>query len=139
MIARVKEEAGTSYTNMTTPGLKDMPIDLLISVPQMWEPPACQQMFAAASMVSEKLGIAAIKLVPEAECAAAAALQDLRTSVSTGYAISDELLVVDIGGGTTDTKAVRFGSDPNGGAKVVLESAGAGKGDFSVPKNQARY
>lgn len=108
--------------------VKNMDIELWISVPQMWEPPACKKMMLAVEKVAEKTGVKWAKLILEPECAAAFYLHTIKTTLNMGYKVGDEIIVCDIGGGTGDFLRVQYESDPADGAKVVLKNTGTATG-----------
>ena len=78
-----------------------LPIDLFISVPQMWTPVANRKMVLAA----KNANVGSVRLVYEPECAAAFVIaQELMTQtngpITDWLSADDVILVADIGGGT---------------------------------------
>jgi len=99
-----------------------MPVDLFLSVPQMWKSPANLTMAVAG----EAAGADYVELVYEPQCAAAYYLQQNR-----GYArqpnVSGTMLIADIGGGTGDF--VSYGNVNSGeGVRVQLSTVGKAHG-----------
>lgn len=108
-----------------------MPLELFLSVPQLWKSPASRKMAIAA----KKAGIERVELVREPECAAAFYTHMIKDQLATGHEIGNELIICDIGGGTGDFLRVRYDSEYTDGAKVRLKNTGdaAGKRACEVP------
>ncbi|KAK3673844.1 hypothetical protein LTR78_006399 [Recurvomyces mirabilis] len=104
--------------------IDDIPCELLLSVPQMWKPPANIRMTNAA----KRAGIPCVELVYEPQSAAAYYTHNIRDTDPQQMRIGDVLLVADIGGGTGDFVSYRYETDSDAGAKVRLAVVKAAKG-----------
>jgi len=101
-----------------------MPIELFLSVPQMWTPPANLQMVQAAKAA----GIARVELVYEPQCAAAYYTHAVKDRWPRQLAMHDVIMIADIGGGTGDFVSYECRNNLEDGAKVGLQLVGEAEG-----------
>ncbi|KAK4575250.1 hypothetical protein LTR86_001102 [Recurvomyces mirabilis] len=104
--------------------VEQMPLELLLSVPQMWKAPANRHMTTAAKCA----GIEHVELVYEPQCAAAFYTYTVKDKMPRQMKAGDVLLVADIGGGTGDFVSYRLESGSDDGAAVQLCVAKDAKG-----------
>ncbi|KAK3072393.1 hypothetical protein LTR53_006886 [Teratosphaeriaceae sp. CCFEE 6253] len=128
-IAAVVEEctawakSATFTAGMSNEVFDAMPIQLFVSVPQMWTPPANRRMAIAAK--SDK--IETVTLLWEPHNAAAYFAERIRYH-PRGLAEQDCVLVVDAGAGTADLCTLQIMSSIGNGSKVQLETVGKPEG-----------
>ncbi|KAK3115702.1 hypothetical protein LTR53_004666 [Teratosphaeriaceae sp. CCFEE 6253] len=115
------------FSNDTTNQEIDaMPIDLFLSVPQMWKPPANKKLTDAAHAA----GVAHVELVPEPQCAAAYFTSHIRHKLPALLTKGDVLIVADVGRGTGDFVSVAYQSVLDDGAKALLRTVCEPKGEM---------
>ncbi|KAK4958369.1 hypothetical protein LTR10_004795 [Elasticomyces elasticus] len=103
-----------------------MPIELFLSVPQMWKAPANIIMTEAA----KRAGVMYVELVYEPQSAAGYFAGNVKHRVPKYLGPGDGLLVADIGGGTGDFVSLGFESSSADGAKVRFTTVGTPEGDM---------
>lgn len=130
MLPAIRQELESNVKVLLYPDIKRMPIELWISVPQMWEPPACKKMLRAGEKIAKKVGVKWVKLIYEPECATAWHLHSVKNIHVAGYHVGDEIVVCDIGGATGDFTRVIYETDPTDGAQVILRNAGDATGNL---------
>lgn len=101
-----------------------MPVQLFLSVPQMWKTPANRIMTEAAKLA----GIEHVELVYEPQCAAAYYTHKIKDSLPRQLKVGDVLMIADVGGGTGDFVSYEFRTDSDAGSQVRLRSIGVATG-----------
>lgn len=106
-----------------------MTVNLLLSVPQMWEPPECQRMATAA----KEAGVDSVKILFEPQCAAAYLLDDVveSRSLTGSMRLGSVTIVADPGGGTGDFVTFEI-TKGEGDSKYGLKQVGAARGTSGV-------
>lgn len=102
-----------------------MPVELFLSVPQMWRSPANRRM----TMAAKRAGVPYVELVYEPQCAVAFYTYKIRSNKSAEIKTGQIVLVADIGGGTGDFASYELTSDSSTGASVGLALVGVAKGE----------
>lgn len=109
-----------------------MPIELFLSVPQMWTAPANLHMVQAAKAA----GISRVELVYEPQCAAAFFTHAVQPR---NLAVHNVILIADIGGGTGDFVSYECRSNLGDGAKVGLQLIGEAEGKQILSATRCLY
>jgi hypothetical protein len=111
---------------MSAQTIRQMTMEVFISVPEMWKPPANRLITTAAKMA----GADCVQLVSEPVCAAAYYMQDQLLSKRTPLEAGDNILVLDTGGGTTDITCYEMPNPDhsNAGATSILHRVGKAVG-----------
>ncbi|KAK3628242.1 hypothetical protein LTR56_018756 [Elasticomyces elasticus] len=104
--------------------IEDLPMELFLSVPQMWKPPANIRMTTAA----KRAGVAHVELIPEPQCALGYYMGNMAHRPKS-FDIGDETIVADLGGGTGDFASYAYASAGSEGAKIRLRTVGTAEGD----------
>lgn len=128
LIANIRASIKTDV-RLRIDNAEKLPMDLVITVPQLWEPPACRKMVLAVRSVAKELGIRRVSLVFEAECATAWHLYSARNFLAPGCEIGDEIIVIDLGALTLDGLRAIYASNPLDGISVILRILGRDKGN----------
>ncbi|SMQ55851.1 unnamed protein product [Zymoseptoria tritici ST99CH_1A5] len=131
LIKAVVQKAGVQvedlrgmWRSLDGTGIDEVPVELFLSVPDMWKAPANRYMTIAAKMA----GVASVQLVTESLCAAAYFMQDMQKSKRTALRPGDGILVLDAGGGTTDITCYEMPKSAIAGAETKLQRTGISAG-----------
>ena len=101
-----------------------LPVELFLSVPQMWKAPANQMMTTAAMHA----GVDHTELVYEPQCAAGYFTARNKNKYPRNMNSGHVLLVADLGGGTGDFVSLELMGSADDGAKVLLKPVGTPEG-----------
>ncbi|KAK5676014.1 hypothetical protein LTS10_011303 [Elasticomyces elasticus] len=113
------------WVKTSSPEFDAMPVQLFLSVPQMWKAPANRKMTIAA----KRAGIEHVELVYEPQCAAGYFTGNIKNQAPSWLDKGDVLLVADVGGGTGDFVSFEYESSSRDGAKVRLRTVGEPEGE----------
>ncbi|PPJ50107.1 hypothetical protein CBER1_04833 [Cercospora berteroae] len=105
--------------------IRDMPVELFISVPGMWLPPGNRSILEAAHLA----GFSKVELVYEPQTTAAFYVHNL--APRAGFWVAhDEILIFDAGGGTSDLVLYELQTDDNTGFQLQLKAVGEPLGEL---------
>ncbi|KJX99923.1 hypothetical protein TI39_contig347g00002 [Zymoseptoria brevis] len=107
--------------------IDDLQVELFLTIPDMWKPPANRYMTSGAEMA----GVLSVQLTMESLCAAAYFMHDVHKSTRRSLNPGEAILVVDACGGTTDVTRFEMPASGNAGAMTGLRRTGVAKGGLA--------